>query len=173
MSDKNLQDIKDAITDSGSALLAYSKTGSVFLPLDGDLYVAVGSLAGIASVAGKGIEDISPAVQAQAELTDEEIVEATSEIYLSDFGGKGTQAYDIAVARAVLAAQATKARAGSSDVRAQALDSVIEFLTMQEGWTEEEKKVVWVCVKLIGILKANPGVAKAPAASKEGGTGNG
>ena len=61
MSDKNLQDIKDTITEAGKALLSYSKTGSAFLPLDGDMYVAVGTLAGMASVAGKEVGESASA----------------------------------------------------------------------------------------------------------------
>lgn len=69
MSDKNLQDIKDTITESGKALLSYSKTGSAFLPLDGDMYVAVGTLAGIASVAGKEVGESAPAAAGIEGLT--------------------------------------------------------------------------------------------------------
>jgi hypothetical protein len=56
-------------------------------------------------------EAVKLMVAAPAPLTDEEITKAASELYLSDFGGKGTQAYDIALARAVLDAQAKKAQA--------------------------------------------------------------
>jgi hypothetical protein len=71
MNDKNLQDIKDTVTDAGKALLDYSKTGAFFLPLNGDLYVAVGTMAGIAHAAGKVMDEAAPAAQAQAELTDD------------------------------------------------------------------------------------------------------
>jgi hypothetical protein len=77
MNDNNLQDIKDTVTDAGKALLAYSKTGAAFLPFDGDLYVAVGTLASIAHVAGKSMDEAAPAARAPsqvpAELTDERI----------------------------------------------------------------------------------------------------
>lgn len=70
MDNKNIQEIKDTVKTAGAALLACSKTGAAFLPLDGDLHVAVGTLAGIAHAAGKSMDDVAPAVQAQAELTD-------------------------------------------------------------------------------------------------------
>lgn len=52
--------------------------------------------------------------QALVDLSDAEIIAVAAEIYLSDFGGKGTQAYDIAVARAVIEAMNSK-RAASTD----------------------------------------------------------
>jgi len=57
------------------------------------------------------LPDAAPIAAAPAapSLTDEEITELMSDIYLSDFYGKGTQAYDIAIVRAALAALAKKA----------------------------------------------------------------
>jgi hypothetical protein len=152
MSDKNLQDIKDAITDAGSALLAYSKTGSVFLPLDGDLYVAVGSLAGIAHVAGKSIDEAAPAAQAPsqvpAELTDERIIEIIARIgshslnvtRAHELGGKTSTIMEdegvIEFARAI----ERELRAGSSDVR----DKALQWISVDERLPEPGRWLVAV-----------------------------
>jgi hypothetical protein len=99
MNDKNLQDIKDTVTDAGKALLAYSKTGAAFLPFDGDLYVAVGTLASIAHVAGKSMDEAAPAAQAQAELTDERIDQLWR--HSCDVGGDTTQQFTRHFAKAI------------------------------------------------------------------------
>jgi hypothetical protein len=140
MSDKNLQDIKDAITDAGGALLAYSKTGSVFLPLDGDLYVAVGSLAGIAHVAGKSIDEAAPAVpapsQGPVELTDKRI----GELWLTVFRIEHATNRQIAFARAI----ERELRAGSSDVR----DKAPQWISVDERLPEPRKQVLVVGIGL-------------------------
>ena len=53
MSTQEIQSLKDAILTAGKELLNHTSTGAAFLPLDEKNYVAVGTLAGIVSVAGK------------------------------------------------------------------------------------------------------------------------
>jgi hypothetical protein len=159
MSDKNLQDIKDAITDAGRALLAYSKTGSVFLPLDGDLYVAVGSLAGIAHVAGKSIDEAAPTAQAPsqvpAELTDELIEELFMPLMAELPAKSALQQFARAIEREL--------RAGSSDVRDQALEEAAQICQAMYDSGDGGSGCVLAAHKILELK------AEAPAASKEGG----
>jgi hypothetical protein len=97
---------------AGGALAAIPNTNK---------YVAAGTLAGILSMAGKVMDEAAPAAQAQAELTDDQILDAVVHIDPQNYGlpmpGPDYVGYDLACARAI----ERLLRADSSEVRLTAV----------------------------------------------------
>jgi hypothetical protein len=114
---------------------------------------------------------VTPAVQAQAELTNERIIAISDETQTAE-SRDGDYILPISFARAI---EREVRLSAVREARNEALEEAAQFLEMQTGYTEAEAKTVMLSTTLIRHLKRRePGFfrikAEAPAASKEGGS---
>jgi hypothetical protein len=160
--------LANAMATAGAELLEYMGTAGALAAIpntDPPQYVVAGTLQIIAKLLPS--VDAAPAVQAQAELTDERIAELNREAQDQAITGLPPSIY---FARAI----ERELRSGSSDVRAQALEEAAKAC---EARIQNPNPSEWdwshdapydaedrACAAAIRALKS-----AAPAASKEGG----
>lgn len=150
--------LANAMATAGAELLEYMGTAGALAAIpntDPQQYVVAGTL----QIIGKLLPavDGTPAVQAQAELTDERIIEIAAENGLKVRTGQGAIAFARAIEREVRSAARVQARNEALEEAARMSDS------SGHHWSGAPAFAFFELAGAIRALKA-----EAPAASKEG-----